>query len=42
MVYTMDKVVSGEKEIRFYRTSWLRINMMLVHGEVVAGVDFSG
>ncbi len=43
VVYTMDKVVSGEKENavlpNFLAGDRL---LMLVHGEVVAGVDFSG
>ena len=43
VVYTMDKVVSGEKESTvlpdFLAGDKL---LMVVHGEVVAGVDFSG
>ncbi len=43
VVYTMDKVVSGEKESpilpNFLAGDRL---LMVVHGEVVAGVDFSG
>ena len=43
VVYTMDKVVSGEKENavlpNFLAGDRL---LMLVHGEVIAGVDFSG
>ena len=43
VVYTMDKVVSGEKENpilpNFLTGDRL---LMIVHGEVVAGVDFSG
>lgn len=43
VVYTMDKVVSGEKENpilpNFLAGDRL---LMIVHGEVVAGVDFSG
>jgi Protein of unknown function (DUF4230) len=43
VVYTMDKVVSGEKESvilpDFLAGDKL---LMIVHGEVVAGVDFSG
>lgn len=43
VVYTMDKVVTGEKENavlpNFLAGDRL---LMLVHGEVVAGVDFSG
>jgi len=43
VVYTMDKVVSGEKENPvlpdFLAGDRL---LMVVHGEVVAGVDFSG
>ena len=43
VVYTMDKVVSGEKENpvlpNFLAGDRL---LMVVHGEVVAGVDFSG
>jgi hypothetical protein len=43
VVYTMDKVVSGERENAvlpdFLAGDRL---LMLVHGEVVAGVDFSG
>src|SRR5215467_9794958 len=43
VVYTMDKVVSGERENpilpNFLAGDRL---LMIVHGEVVAGVDFSG
>ena len=43
VVYTMDKVVSGEKENpilpNFLAGDRL---LMIVHGDVVAGVDFSG
>jgi len=43
VVYTMDKIVSGEKENAvlpdFLTGDRL---LMLVHGEVVAGMDFSG
>jgi len=43
VVYTMDKVVTGEKENpilpNFLAGDRL---LMIVHGEVVAGVDFSG
>jgi len=43
VVYTMDKVVSGEKENSvlpdFLAGDKL---LMIVHGEVIAGVDFSG
>src|SRR5215470_17553805 len=43
VVYTMDKVVSGQKENPFL-TNFLAGDrlLMVVHGEVVAGVDFSG
>src|SRR5712692_3236543 len=43
VVYTMDKIVTGEKESvilpNFLAGDRL---LLLVHGEVVAGVDFSG
>ena len=43
VVYTMDKVVSGEKE-NVILPNFLAGDrlLMVVHGEVVAGVDFSG
>ncbi|HZE26889.1 MAG TPA: DUF4230 domain-containing protein [Terriglobales bacterium] len=43
VVYTVDKVVSGEKE-NVILPDFLAGDrlLMLVHGEVVAGVDFSG
>jgi hypothetical protein len=43
VVYTMDKVVSGEKENAILPDFLAGDRLlMLVHGEVVAGVDFSG
>jgi hypothetical protein len=43
VVYTMDKVVSGEKENPFLPNFLAGDRLlMVVHGEVVAGVDFSG
>lgn len=43
VVYTMDKVVSGEKENAILPNFLAGDRLlMLVHGEVVAGVDFSG
>jgi Protein of unknown function (DUF4230) len=42
VVYTMDKVVSGEKENPFLPDFLTGDRLlMVVHGEVVAGVDFS-
>lgn len=42
VVYTMDKVVSGEKENPFLPNFLAGDRLlMVVHGEVVAGVDFS-
>src|SRR5215471_15554598 len=43
VVYTMDKVVTGEKENPFLPNFLAGDRLlMIVHGEVVAGVDFSG
>jgi hypothetical protein len=43
VVYTMDKVVSGEKENPILPDFLAGDRLlMVVHGEVVAGVDFSG
>jgi hypothetical protein len=43
VVYTMDKVVSGEKENAILPAFLAGDRLlMVVHGEVVAGVDFSG
>lgn len=43
VVYTMDKVVSGEKESAILPDFLAGDKLlMIVHGEVVAGVDFSG
>jgi len=43
VVYTMDKVVSGEKESTILPNFLAGDRLlMVVHGEVVAGVDFSG
>jgi hypothetical protein len=43
VVYTMDKVVSGEKENAILPNFLAGDRLlMVVHGEVVAGVDFSG
>jgi hypothetical protein len=43
VVYTMDKVVSGEKENAILPDFLTGDRLlMLVHGEVVAGVDFGG
>ena len=43
VVYTMDKVVSGEKENPFLPNFLAGDRLlMVVHGEVVAGVDFTG
>ncbi|MGC2194876.1 MAG: DUF4230 domain-containing protein [Terriglobales bacterium] len=43
VVYTMDKVVSGEKENAILPDFLTGDRLlMLVHGDVVAGVDFSG
>lgn len=43
VVYTMDKVVSGEKESAILPDFLAGDKLlMVVHGEVVAGVDFSG
>ena len=42
VVYTMDKIVSGAKEISFFPDFLAGDRLlMLVHGEVVAGIDFS-
>lgn len=42
VVYTMDKIVSGEKENAILPNFLARDRLlMVVHGEVVAGVDFS-
>ncbi|HSY65434.1 MAG TPA: DUF4230 domain-containing protein [Terriglobales bacterium] len=43
VVYTMDKVVTGAKE-NFILPDFLAGDrlLMMVHGEVVAGIDFSG
>jgi hypothetical protein len=43
VVYTMDKIVSGERENAIL-PSFLAGDrlLMVVHGEVIAGVDFSG
>lgn len=43
VVYTMDKVVSGEKENSILPDFLAGDKLlMIVHGEVIAGVDFSG
>lgn len=43
VVYTMDKVVSGEKENSILPNFLAGDRLlMIVHGEVVAGVDFNG
>jgi hypothetical protein len=43
VVYTMDKVVTGEKENPIFPDFLAGDRLlMLVHGEVVAGIDFSG
>jgi Protein of unknown function (DUF4230) len=43
VVYTMDKVVSGEKENAVLPDFLVGDRLlMIVHGDVVAGVDFSG
>lgn len=43
VVYTMDKVVTGEKENSILPNFLVGDRLlMIVHGEVVAGVDFSG
>ncbi len=43
VVYTMDKVVTGEKENSILPNFLAGDRLlMIVHGEVVAGVDFSG
>src|ERR1700746_590082 len=43
VVYTMDKVVSGERESAILPDFLAGDKLlMIVHGEVVAGVDFSG
>ncbi len=43
VVYTMDKVVTGEKENSILPNFLVGDRLlMVVHGEVVAGVDFSG
>ncbi len=43
VVYTMDKIVSGERENAILPDFLAGDRLlMLVHGEVVAGVDFSG
>ena len=43
VVYTMDKVVSGEKESAILPDFLAGDKLlMIVHGQVVAGVDFSG
>jgi uncharacterized protein DUF4230 len=42
VVYTMDKIVSGAKQISFFPDLLAGDRLlMLVHGEVVAGIDFS-
>src|SRR5450631_3152879 len=42
VVYTMDKIVSGEKENAFFPDFLAGDRLlMMVHGEVVAGIDFS-
>src|SRR5438477_4408851 len=42
VVYTMDKIVSGAKEISFFPNFLAGDRLlMLVRGEVVAGIDFS-
>lgn len=42
VVYTMDKIVSGAKETPFFPDFLAGDRLlMLVHGEVVAGIDFS-
>jgi hypothetical protein len=42
VIYTMDKIVSGAKEISFFPDFLAGDRLlMLVHGEVVAGIDFS-
>jgi hypothetical protein len=43
VVYTMDKIVSGEKENAILPDFLAGDKLlMIVHGEVIAGVDFSG
>src|SRR6202162_707148 len=43
VVYTMDKIVSGAKENSIFPDFLVGDRLlMLVHGEVVAGIDFSG
>jgi hypothetical protein len=43
VVYTMDKIVSGEKENAILPTFLAGDRLlMVVHGEVIAGVDFNG
>src|SRR5499427_9711588 len=43
VVYTMDKVVSGEKDNAILPDFLTGDKLlMIVHGEVIAGVDFSG
>lgn len=43
VVYTMDKIVSGEKENAILPNFLAGDRLlMIVHGEVIAGVDFSG
>ena len=42
VVYTMDKIVTGEKENAFFPDFLAGDRLlMMVHGEVVAGIDFS-
>jgi len=42
VVYTMDKIVSGAKQLSFFPDFLAGDQLlMLVHGEVVAGIDFS-
>src|ERR1700730_10680720 len=42
VVYTMDKIVTGEKENTFFPDFLAGDRLlMMVHGEVVAGIDFS-
>jgi len=42
VVYTMDKIVSGAKQLSFFPDFLAGDRLlMLVHGEVVAGIDFS-
>lgn len=42
VVYTMDKIVTGEKENAFFPDFLTGDRLlMMVHGEVVAGIDFS-